>query len=311
MTDALAIEVRGLTKRYGSKTVVEGLTLEVPRGAIYGLLGPNGSGKTTTLSCALGLMRPTAGTSKLLGEPSERIHRLQGRLGVVFDTAIALPGLTATQNLDYVQRLLGHRRGHDHATVLEAVGLAELANQRARSMSLGQQKRLAIASALLGQPELLVLDEPLSGLDTLGVRRMLRLFQRLQGEGVTLLLSSHRLHEMQTCVTHAGILVGGEIAKSGTLDELLGRDAQRQRLTVDDAARATAVLRDLGGIECTALDDEDGLARLEVRGHSDLPALHRALVDAGVGVHASEPIVESLQSVFERLVDEREAQEVA
>jgi hypothetical protein len=118
---------------------------------------------------------------------------------------------------------------------------------------------------------------------------------------------------MQTVVTHAGILVGGEIARSGTIDELLGRDANRQRLTVDDAARASAVVARIPGAEVTELAAEagDGLAHLEVRGADDLAALHRALVEAGVALHASEPLVESLQSVFERLVDEREAEEVA
>jgi ABC-2 type transport system ATP-binding protein len=305
-----ALELRGLTKRYGARTVVEGLSLEVPAGSIFGLLGPNGSGKTTTLSCALGLLRPTAGTARVLGEPVARIHRLQGRLGVVFDAAIALPGLTVTQNLAYVRRLLGHRRGRTDGELLEAVGLTGHARQRAGSLSLGQQKRLALAAALLGEPELIVLDEPLSGLDTLGVRRMLRLFRSLREEGLTILLSSHRLHEMQTVVTHAGILLDGGIARTGPLDELLGRGAGRHRFTVGDPRRAREALLGLPGVEEVSAAEEDTIVEVRLAGVTAWE-LNRRLVEAGVEVHASEPGVETLQGLFERLVDEREAEEVA
>jgi ABC-2 type transport system ATP-binding protein len=305
-----ALELRGLTRRYGARTVVEGLDLEVPTGSIFGLLGPNGSGKTTTLSCALGLLAPSAGEARVLGEPASRIHRLQGRLGVVFDAAIALPALTVSQNLEYVRRLLGHRRGRGDSEVLEAVGLADRARQRAGSLSLGQQKRLAIAAALLGEPELVVLDEPLSGLDTLGVRRMLRLFRRLNGEGLTILLSSHRLHEMETVVTHAGILLDGGIARVGTLDELLERGSGRHRFTVGDPEAAARVLAGVPGVEEVRALGEEG--RLEVRlTDIGVAEVNRRLVETGVEVHASEPVRRSLQGVFERLVDEREAEEVA
>ena len=308
MTESAAIELEGLTRRFGSRTVIEGLSLEVPRGSIFGLLGPNGSGKTTTLSCTLGLLRPTAGSARVLGEPAGRIHRLQGRLGVVFDSAVALPGLTVLQNLAYVRRLLGHDRGRGDAEVLAAVGLEEHARQRARDLSLGQQKRLAIAAALLGEPELIVLDEPLSGLDTLGVRRMLRLFRRLNDEGLTILLSSHRLHEMQTVVTHAGILLDGAIARAGTLDELLGDRAGGHRFTVEDPRRAAAVLGALPGVGSVGVQSEGVVVGLA----GATPAeLNRGLVEAGVAVHASEPAVSTLQGVFEALVDEREAEEVA
>lgn len=304
-----AIEVRELCKRFGARTVVKGLSLTVEQGAIYGLLGPNGSGKTTTLACTLGLLRPTSGTSHVLGQPAARIHRLGGRLGVVFDTAIALPGLTANQNLDYQRRLLGHARGRSNAELLEAVGLGEMASTRVRALSFGQGKRLAIAGALLGEPELLVLDEPLSGLDTMGVRRMLRLFERLRDEGLTLLLSSHRLHEMQSVVTHAGILHGGRIVKHGTLDEVLGRGRGIFLVRVDRAEPAREVVRRSAGFECVATEElEGGGARLEVHGEAaaSMAALNRALVEAGVEVSALEERVETLQSVFEGMIDAHE-----
>lgn len=308
---SLAIEVRDLVKSYGSRRVVDGLTLEVEQGSIYGLLGPNGSGKTTTLSCALGLLRPTSGKSTVLGEPAERIHRLQGKLSVVFDTAIALSGLTATQNLEYIRHLLGHRRGRSNGEVLEAVGLEDFAKAKVRSLSLGQAKRLAIAGALLGEPELLVLDEPLSGLDTMGVRRMLRLFRELCSGGMTLLLSSHRLIEMQSVVSHAGILYGGKIVKHGPLEAVLGGGEGNFSLEVDRGKKALELLQKLEGVHCEVERMDAELMRLRVKTSSmPIAKLNQRLVKAGIQVSAIESQAHSLQSVFESIVDVHETKEV-
>lgn len=300
-----AIEIRDLVKSYGARPVVEGLSLTVERGSIYGLLGPNGSGKTTTLACALGLLRPTSGSARVLGEPAASVHRLQGKLSVVFDTAIALQGLTATQNLQYVRRILGHRRGRSDTEVLEAVGLADYADAKVRSLSLGQAKRLAIAGALLGEPELLVLDEPLSGLDTMGVRRMLQLFRKLREEGLTMMLSSHRLMEMQTVITHAGILFGGRIVKEGELDEVLGRASGAYAFLVNKPDKAMKTLNALKGVTCQ-LDPDDGgeFRRLQVRSQDFTVAkINMRLVRAGIGVSSIEEAGKSLQAVFEEIVD--------
>lgn len=301
----LAIEIDDLHKRYGSRRVVKGLSLAVERGWIYGLLGPNGSGKTTTLSCALGLLRPSSGIARVLGEPAAKLHRLKGRLGVVFDSAIVLPGLTALQNLAYLRKLLGHGRGRSSEEVLEMVGLTEMARARARALSLGQRRRLAIAGALLGDAELLVLDEPLSGLDTMGVRSMLRVFARLRDEGLTLVLSSHRLHEMQTVISHAGILFDGRIERGGSLAELIGQGRERYSLLVSDGERARErVVR----VEGAQLEESaaagDGRSRIVVRTTGvEIARLNRLLIEAGCEVSAIEPRVETLQSVFEGIVD--------
>lgn len=300
-----AISIEDLHKRYGKKQVVSGLSMRVERGEIYGLLGPNGSGKTTTLSCALGLLAPTSGRATVLGESAKRLHRLKGRLGVVFDTAIALPGLTALQNLEYVRQLLGHRRGRKAAEVLEFVGLAEMARSRVRAMSLGQQKRLAIAGAFLGEPELLVLDEPLSGLDTMGVRRMLRLFRSLRDEGVTLVLSSHRLHEMQTVITHAGILYGGRIERGGSIDELLGSGCGHFAMGTSSVDRARELLEGRDDVRLRRETDlGEGRARFELELAGLQPErLNRELIERGVEVFSLEEQRANLQSVFEEIVD--------
>ena len=173
------LAVRSLVKRYGRFEAVRGIDLSVPAGSIYGLLGPNGSGKTTTMACALGLLRPTSGSVELLGRPAARIHELRGRVAALFDDPTLVRTLTVRQNLEYARRLGGGAKrpsaGRGVDAALERAGLRELAGQRASGLSLGQSRRLAIARLLLGEPELLVLDEPLSGLDTVGVLEVLDL----------------------------------------------------------------------------------------------------------------------------------------
>lgn len=302
-----AIEIEALRKSYGRQEVVRGLSLRVERGSVYGLVGPNGSGKTTTLSCALGLIRPTSGSVRVLGERPERLHRLKGRLAVVFDTAIAAPQLTVRQNLRYLARLNRGRDLRDEDELMSLVDLTKLAASRASSLSLGQRKRLAIAGALLARPELLVLDEPLSGLDTLGVRKCLRLFRSLSEEGVTLLLSSHRLHEMQEVVTHAGVLLGGELRVNGPLDEVLGRARGCYRVHAEPAARAREIAERTDGVELLA---SDAVHELRLRIAGDAAArLSRALIENGCELHSLAREEESLQTVFEGLVDEFVAQE--
>jgi ABC-2 type transport system ATP-binding protein len=297
-----AIEIQSLRKRYGRHEVVHGVSLAVEEGAVYGLVGPNGSGKTTTLSCALGLMRPTSGTVSVLGESPRRLHRLGGRLAVVFDTSIAVRDLTVRQNLRYLARLNTKRDLRDEDELLGQVGLTALADARAGSLSLGQRKRLAIAGALLARPELLVLDEPLSGLDTLGVRQVLALMRGLRDEGVTLLLSSHRLHEMQEVVTHVGVLLGGELRMDGSLDQVLGRATGRHRVRATPLERAREIAGRTDGVELleSARTDE-----LRVRlAPETAPRLVRALVEGGCELFAFEREEESLQTVFEGLVDQ-------
>ncbi|MGB0333500.1 MAG: ABC transporter ATP-binding protein, partial [Planctomycetota bacterium] len=168
-----ALRVRGLRKRYGATEAVKGVDLTVQPGQVYGLLGPNGSGKTTTLSCALGLLAPTSGTCEVLGVPSSALHRTRGKVGCVFDVPALLKGHTIAQNLAYQSRLRGHTGGRSMKDALRRVGLEGFERRSAGGLSLGQEKRLAIAGAIMGTPELVVLDEPLSGLDPMGVRGML------------------------------------------------------------------------------------------------------------------------------------------
>jgi ABC-type multidrug transport system ATPase subunit len=306
MTAALA--VRNLVKSYGAVRAVQDVSFEVPRGSIYGLLGPNGSGKTTTLSCALGLLAFDSGAIELLGLPAHRIHETAGRVAVVFDGATLVDGLTTRQNLQYARRLLGHAGGRSDDEALELTGIAELADRRAGGLSLGQRRRLSIARALIGRPEFLVLDEPLSGLDTVGVRAMLALFRSLHAQGLTLLCSSHRLPEMETILTRAAIVMGGRLLREASLDDLLQGQRLRLRIRAAPAPDAVAALSRLPGVTLLERRSDDELVVLP--GPAAPAAINAALVQAGCAVSALVPERATLQVVFESLVDEQRARGV-
>jgi ABC-type multidrug transport system ATPase subunit len=291
MTDHAALRVSGLVKRYGSFAAVDGVDLTVERGQAFGLLGPNGSGKTTTLSCALGLMHATEGEALVLGVPPERLYELQGRLACVFDTPSLLTGHTIAQNLAYQRRLRGP------ATPAELVGLAHLAQRRASDLSFGQKKRLSLAAALSGEPDLIVLDEPLSGLDPMGVRDILQLFGELRDRGITLVVSSHRLHEMQTLLTHCAVIHRGRVLHQGPLQALLGDDST-VHVRVDDEGRARRALGALGTVD--AAHDGGLFVRTQP---GDAPRIARTLVEAGVGILSLAPQRRGLQAAFESLID--------
>ncbi len=295
-----ALAVDSLTRRFGGHLAVDDVSFEVERGSIHGLLGPNGSGKTTTLACALGLLRPHAGRSTVLGEPSGALHRTRGRVGVVFDAPILVRGLAVRAQVAYAARLFGHRGGRTVDEAIELVGLGDLKRRSVSALSLGQQKRLALASALAGAPELLVLDEPLSGLDPLGVEAFLTLVRRLAGMSTTIVLSSHRLHEIEPVLTHATVLIGGRKVRSGSLEELVGRPG-RVVLVANDGERAREVVERCGGSAAAA--DESG-ALLVDPGPLDAAALNRALHEAGVEVSELRPASAGLPALFQALLDE-------
>ena len=299
-----ALEVRGLVKRYGKTTAVDGVDLTVGRGQVYGLLGPNGSGKTTSLSCALGLLPATSGSCTVLGVPAHRLHRTKGRVGCVFDVPALLRGHSVAQNLKYQSKLRGHRGGRGLDEALERVGLEGFQRRRAGGLSLGQEKRLAIAGAIMGSPELVVLDEPLSGLDPMGVRGMLALLTELKDDGQTLIVSSHRLHEMQEVLTHAAVILDGSVICEAPLDEYLGRHGTFE-IRVEDEAAAKRGAGMVGG-RMLGVAAHDGTLRIEAPGVA-AGALAAALVESGAGLRHFTEARMGLQASFEALVEERRA----
>ena len=298
----LVIETRSLRKEFtgrgGTRVAVDGLDLAVPRGGVHGFLGPNGSGKTTTIRMLLGLARPTSGTMSLLGAPvPQRLPDVIGRVGAVVESPKFSPTFSARQNL----LVLAGSVGVDRSVVDEAlvrVGLGQRADDSFKTYSLGMKQRLAIAATLLKSPDLLILDEPTNGLDPAGIREIRELIRDLGEAGVTVLLSSHILAEVQQVCTSATIIGNGRMLASGMVEDLLGGTSYRLRVGDPPAA-------------ATALEAAGMTVRLEASGldvTTDEPGERITEVLAGQGLFLSEltPVRADLETIFlELTADDR------
>ncbi|GAA4637133.1 ABC transporter ATP-binding protein [Actinoallomurus vinaceus] len=257
------IEVNGLTKRYGDVLAVDDLSFTVPPGQVTGFLGPNGAGKSTTLRMILGLNRPTAGTATIDGRPFAERRAGLHHAGALLDAGDVHPGRSAAAHLSALARGNGLPRRRVHQ-VLEEVGLAGAARRRVGGFSLGMRQRLGIASALLGDPPVLLFDEPVNGLDPEGVRWVRGLFRRLAAEGRTVLVSSHLMSEMQNTADRLVVVGRGQLIAEETVAEFAARGT-RARVTVrtPESARLAAVLTAAGAVAAA-----DGLDALTVTGLS-------------------------------------------
>ncbi|MGC8876114.1 ATP-binding cassette domain-containing protein [Thermus sp.] len=221
------IETRGLTKRYGRVVAVEDLNLEVKEGEVFGLLGPNGSGKTTTILMLLGLTEPTAGEARVLGlDPMREPLKVKARVGYLPDQVGFYGELSAWENLRYTTRLLGLPDGEAQARieeVLKRMGLWEVRDRKVAAFSRGMRQRLGLAEVLLKRPKVAILDEPTLGLDPEAAREFLGLIKGLKGEGITVLLSSHLLHQVQEICDRVGLFFRGRLALLGSVEELAAR----------------------------------------------------------------------------------------
>jgi ABC-2 type transport system ATP-binding protein len=299
-----AIATENLTKRYGSRAAVDGLTVEVPRGVVAGFIGPNGAGKTTTMAMLLGLVRPTSGTGTVLGEPLGRPDRYLGRVGALVEGPALWPALDATRNL----RALARLGGHDESRipyVLDVVGLSARAGDRFGSYSLGMKQRLGIAAALLGDPALLVLDEPSNGLDPAGMSEMRDLLVRLAAEGSrTVLVSSHLLGELEQVADWLLVINDGRLGYAGEAAAFARLGADEVVLAPYDAADIAALHALLARHGVDAAPDGDGLV---IAGDGDARRLaadlNAAAASAGIAlaeVHVRRP---TLESRYLRLLD--------
>lgn len=247
----LSIETKGLTKRFGQQLAVNGVDLAVPKGAVFGFLGPNGSGKTTTIRLLLGLATASGGSMRVLGEEMPR--KLAGvlpRVGALVEGPAFYPFLSGAANLRRMDAADPHgsaatRRARVQSA-LERVGLTHAADKLVRAYSLGMKQRLGIANALLAPRELLVLDEPTNGLDPQGTREVRSLVRSLAADGATVFVSSHLLAEVEQICTHAAIMSAGRLVAQGTLTELRGAGQARIRVLTPDPGTAAQVLTRLG-----------------------------------------------------------------
>jgi ABC-2 type transport system ATP-binding protein len=298
--DGMAIVTRGLIKRYGARVALTGLDLNVPRGQVYGFLGPNGSGKTTTLRLLVGLLRPNAGTIQVLGQPySWRDRRRMFGIGSLIESPAFYPYLSGRDNLR-VFAAAGLRTSI--ASVDEAlttVGLADRARDKVKTYSMGMKQRLGIAVALLSDPELLLLDEPANGLDPAGIVAMRELLRHLTSTGKSVLVSSHILPEVQQLADVVGIIDRGRIVREGPLNQLLSESALVQVCVPPaDAHRAAALLLRLTAhVEPAPLDSPHaGWITVRVGGERSVE-VNRLLAENGIYASALQA-TNDLESVF-------------
>jgi ABC-type multidrug transport system ATPase subunit len=295
-----ALRTTGLTRRFGRQVAVDDVDLVVPRGAVYGFLGPNGSGKTTTIRLLLGLISADSGSIELLGQPMPRaLPAVLPRVGALIEGPAFHPYLTGAANLrrlDVSDATANPRTSRQRvADALARVGLSAAAGKKYRNYSLGMKQRLGLAAALLQPRDLLVLDEPTNGLDPQGTREVRHLVRDLAADGTTVLVSSHLLAEVEQIASHVGIMSGGRLLRQGTLTEVLADGAAVVRVSSPDVEDARRVLTALGLSDVEVGHDGASVqARL-----GDLPpeAVAAAMVAAGArlrGLVVERPALEDL-----------------
>lgn len=302
---AFAVETTGLAKSFAGVPAVDGIDLAVPTGSTYGFLGPNGSGKTTTIRVLLGLLRPSAGTWTLLGRPmpDEAMSTLP-HVGALVEGPAFYPWLSGRDNLARMDamgpdgRASTRRQRVDEA--LSRVGLLAASGKKYRAYSLGMRQRLGLAWALLRPRQLLVLDEPTNGMDPQGTREIRHLIRQLGAEGTTVFLSSHLLSEVEQVCTHVGVMNRGKLLMQGTLAALRAGASVKLRVEVDDPARAAEVLVRLG-LSGLAREGEQLVGALGELRPEDCC---RELVEAGIGVRMLVPEQVSLEDAFVALTGE-------
>jgi ABC-2 type transport system ATP-binding protein len=294
------VAVRGLVKRYGEILAVDGVDLTIDEGDVYGYLGPNGAGKTTSLRMMLGLIRPTEGTVQLFGrDPQLSVKALDGVAGFV-EAPRFYPYMSGRRNLELLAAFDG---GEAASRIEESLKLVELrgrAGDKVGGYSHGMRQRLGIAASLLRDPRLLLLDEPATGLDPAGMRDMRALIRRLADGGMTVMLSSHLLAEVEELCNRVGIIRSGRIVYEGTIAELQRESGSGYRLRTTDNPRALAVCESQPGVENARLDadairfnaDEETAARLSV-----------ALVEAGAAIVELARETARLEDLFFRLTE--------
>jgi ABC-2 type transport system ATP-binding protein len=307
MADAGAppIEVRGLVKRYGRIVAVDDVSLSVERGDVFGYLGPNGAGKTTSLRMMLGLIRPTAGTVRLFGrDPQLGVAALEGVAGFV-EAPSFYPYLSGRANLELCAAFDGGEAAKRIDEVLEIVQLSDRAKDRVGGYSHGMKQRLGIASALLRAPQLLLLDEPATGLDPAGMRDMRALIRDLAGQGITVLLSSHLLGEVEELCNRVAIVRSGRVAYEGSLAELRRQAGTGYLLRTTDDERARRVGAAQAGIEEIADAPRGGLV-FTAASEAAVGELTLALAESGALVLELSPRRATLEDLFFRLTEGEE-----
>lgn len=301
MTNETVIETVDLSRRYGQKLSVNSINLKVEKGSIFGFLGPNGAGKTTTIRMLLGLIRPTSGQIHIFNQELSK-HRMQilKRTGSLVESPSYYGHLSGFENLEIVATLINVPESRIHE-VLSIVRLTSAAKQTVKGYSLGMKQRLGIATALLGNPDLLILDEPTNGLDPAGIQEIRGLIKEMPKQhGITVVISSHLLSEIDQMATHVGIIDRGNLLFQDTIETLREQSAPKLVVHVDRPQEAQILLQE-AGLEATLINEE----KLELS-HLDLTAtaeMNRRLVQAGFSVYRLLEQNRSLEDIFLDFVD--------
>ena len=283
MNEEFAVETMGLCKTYGNTEAVSQLNMQVKTGAIYGLIGPNGSGKSTTLKMLCGLVHPTNGEAKLFGR-SVNDPMVRRRTGVLIEEAGLHHDLTARDNVRMKAECMGLADKRTIDSVLEITGLTNTGNKKVKHFSMGMKQRLGVALALLGNPDLLILDEPINGLDPEGIRELRELMNTLNEEGKTILLSSHILGELSKIASHYGIIRGGRMTEQISKEKLEEKCRDYFQLEVDNVDRALPVISE--NLKDAGLEVYDNQT-LRIYGFTDSAWLIQLLVTNQVQVYSS------------------------
>jgi ABC-2 type transport system ATP-binding protein len=303
-TDQPVLRTIGLSKRYGRRLALSGLTLDVPRGTVYGFLGPNGAGKTTAINLVLGLIAPTAGHVELFGLDARRyLPQALRRAGAVLEGPAAYPDLSARDNLRISASQSGVIDGRRIDEVLALVGLTTRQKDKVRGFSLGMKQRLALAAALLHDPELLILDEPTNGLDPAGMREFRDLIRELGRSDKTVFVSSHLLNEVEQMCDEVAIIKEGRLIAHGAVAELTRRGGMLD-LKVTDVEKAIEALRALDWARSVNSDGADGIA---VEAPPERAwELSRALAEQQVYISEMRPRESTLEDFFLEVTGEEE-----
>jgi len=297
----VVVRTEHLTKHYGKLVAVDDLNLEVHRGQVFGFLGPNGAGKSTTMSMILGLIAPTSGNIEIFGlSVKSNLADILGKIGAVVESPGFYPYLSGWDNLKVFARISSNVTDNRMKEVLELVDLADRAKDKFSGYSQGMKQRLAIACALLHDPEFIIFDEPASGLDPAGMKEIRELIIKLGREGKTIFLNSHLLHEVEQVCSHLAIIKKGRVIASGTPDDLI-KHGDTLQIRVTDTDKAVAILNEEDWVSSIAREGDLLILKAPAERAADISAL---LAKNGVFVSEMEARDESLESIFLELTEE-------
>jgi ABC-type multidrug transport system ATPase subunit len=292
----ILLEVDSLFKRYGKNTAVNGVSFRVEKGQVFGLLGPNGSGKTTLLGCLTGILLADQGSFSWFGK--EEFSSARKRIGALIETPNFYPYLSAWKNLEIVAKIKGCELSRIDV-VLKEVELFDRKNDAFKTFSLGMKQRLAIAGALLCDPEILVLDEPTNGLDPQGINEIRQLILRQKANGKTIVLASHLLNEVEKVCTDVVILKKGNVLSSGKVEQLLS-DNKRIELGADDLSALRNTIQSFTGI--SNIQDNNGFLIADLADELDAASINKLLQEKGILLNHLVVVKSDLESEFLKLV---------